>query len=107
MAGPFTDGLPKAFTGNSFRFPNAFGPSKPNLDDFHPDVGFNGDVSQNLLAGARAFALDILPRSKNLADAAGLYRAGSRSGPYQRRVDEYNACAPDDKIYLDSLRNQE
>lgn len=72
----------------------------------HPDVGFNGDVSQYLLAGARAFALDILPRSKNLADAAGLYRAGNRSGPYQSRADEYNACAAADKIYLDSLRSR-
>jgi YD repeat-containing protein len=113
MTSPFTDGLPKAFTGNSFRFPNPFGPSKPNLDDFDQNVGFNGDVSQNLLAGARAFALDILPRTKNLpdgskdlADAAGLYRAGSRSGPYQTRKDEYNACAADDRLYLNSLRNQ-
>ena len=66
MKGPFTDGLPKAFTGNSFTLPgNPFAPSKPNLDDFHPDMGFNGDVSQNLLAGARAL-LSIFTKEQEL-----------------------------------------
>jgi hypothetical protein len=51
---PFTNGLPKAFTGNYFSFPNSFGPKSPNLNAFAADVRFNGVSSQNLLAGARA-----------------------------------------------------
>jgi hypothetical protein len=108
---PFTDGLPKAFTGTDFNFPNSFGPSGPNLNAFAADVRFNGVTSQNVLAAARAFALDILPRtrrlpdgSRNLADAAGLYRAGSRSGSYQSRFDEYRNEAEADRAYLDCLR---
>lgn len=103
---PFTDGLTKAFTGTSFRFPNAFGPGSPNLNNFGADIRFNGDTSQNLLAGARAFAEDILPRSKGLADAAGLYRAGNRSGPYQSRFDQYTNETAADSVYLNCLRGQ-
>lgn len=106
---PFTDGLPKAFTSNHFLSPDpGYRPFTPavNLNSFSPSVGFNGDVSQNLLAGARAFSRDILPRSNSLADAAGLYRAGSRSGPYQSRYDEYTSEAAADKLYLDCLKGQ-
>ena len=102
--GPFTTGLPKAFTGNSFNFPNSFAPKSPSLGYFGKDLQFNGDTSQNLLAGGRAFGLDIVPRSSSLADAAGLYRAGSTTGPgYQDRFDQYTKEAPGDRAYLNCL----
>jgi len=72
---PFTKGLPKAFTGNSFAFPNSFSPKSPNLNSFGKDVRFNGDTSQNLLAGGRAFGLEILPGAKALQMRRGYNRA--------------------------------
>jgi RHS repeat-associated protein len=105
---PFTNGLPQAFTGTSNNFPNplrSFQPS-PDLSVFAPDLRFNGITSENVSAAARAFALDILPRSKSPADAAGLYRAGSRSGPYQSRFDQYTNEAEADRAYLDCLRGR-
>jgi len=102
---PYTKGLPKAFTGHSFTFSNFFPHKDARLSYFNEGVRFNGVTSQNLLAGARAFALAILPNSRSLADAAGLYRAGSRSGPYQSRFDQYTNEAAADKAYLDCLKN--
>lgn len=45
--------------------------------------------------------IGILRRSKDLADAAGLYRAGSRSGPgYQQRFNDYTREAERDRAQL-------
>lgn len=100
---PFTTGLPKAFTGNW----SAFHPNDHPLGWFGKDIRFNGNTDQNLQAGARAFKLDILPRSRSLADAAGLYRAGSRTSPgYTERYNEYMSEADADRAYLNCLRGQ-
>lgn len=77
---PFTDGLSDPF--------GAIAMSRITRQY----VGFNGSVSDNLTLGARAFSMDILNRSRSLADAAGLYRAGSRTGPgYQQPYNEYTS----------------
>jgi hypothetical protein len=74
---PFTDGLNNPFG-------TVFSETQP----------FNGNSFSSLRVGARAYALDILPRSKSRADAAGLYRAGNRKNPaksgYNDRVKQFN-----------------
>ena len=92
---PFTDGLS-----------DPFGTISMNLSTRQYE-GFNGNVSDNLTLGARAFSMDILDRSRSLADAAGLYRAGSRTGPgYQQRFNEYTREAPGDRAQLNCLANR-
>jgi hypothetical protein len=66
---------------------------------------FSGNVMDNLRAGARAYTMDILKRSTSLADAAGLFRAGSRTGPgYRDRFNQYQQEAPGDKRQLNCLQ---
>lgn len=94
---PFTDGLP-----------DAFGTVAMN-NSTREYEGFNGTVSDNLRAGARAFTMDILPRSRGRdwlhrnADASGKFR-----GPdgYRRRYNEYLRDAQADKDYLNCLRGR-
>lgn len=94
---PFTDGLP-----------DAFGTVAMN-NSTRQYEGFNGTVSDNLRAGARAFTMDILPRSRGRdwlhrnADASGKFR-----GPdgYRRRYNEYLRDAQADKDYLNCLRGR-
>jgi len=91
---PYTDGLP-----------NVFGTIAMNAKTGEYE-GFNGNVYDNLRAGARAFTMDILPRSKGAdwlhrnADASGRFR-----GPagYTQRYNEYLREAPGDKAQLDCL----
>ena len=91
---PFTDGLPNVFGTIAM---NAF---------TREYEGFNGSVSDNLRAGARAFTMDILPRSRGRdwlhrnADASGKFR-----GPagYRQRYNEYLREAPGDRAQLDCL----
>jgi hypothetical protein len=65
---------------------------------------FNGDFADNVTLAARAFSQDILPKSSSLADAAGLYRAGSRSpSSYGIRSREYTAESGADRTQLDCL----
>ena len=67
---------------------------------------YTGDANQMIHVSARAFTLDILPRSHGkdelhrLADAAGTYRG---RGDYQGRHDKYLADAPADKNFFDCL----
>lgn len=89
---PFTDGLPGAF--GTIAMSNST----------QQYEGFNGSASANLRAGARAFTMDILSRSRSNADAAGLFRAGSRTGPgYTQRFNEYTREAPGDRAQLNCL----
>lgn len=89
---PFTDGLP-----------GAFGTMSMDSSTRQYD-GFNGTVSDNLRAGARAFTKDILNRSRSNADAAGLFRAGSRTGPgYTQRFNEYTREERGDRGQLNCL----
>jgi hypothetical protein len=65
--------------------------------------GFNGSVADNLALGVQAFKY-ILSISKSNADAAGLYRAGSRTGPgYSDRSSQYQSEWQANKAYLDCL----
>jgi len=98
-------------------FDNPFG-SAPILVDIMQQVGqgapkalpkhlaFDGNADEMIHVSARAFTLDILPRSRGrselnrLADAVGIYRG---SGDYQGRHDQYLAEAPNDKNFLDCL----
>jgi hypothetical protein len=92
---PFIDGLP-----------GAYGTIAMN-NSTRQYEGFNGTVSDNLRAGARAFTMDILGRSNSNADAAGLFRAGSRTGPgYRDRFNEYTREAPGDRAQLNCLRGR-
>ena len=96
---PFTTDLPQAFKGNG-----ADDIGQPRWGQLQT---FSGTVADNLRAGARAFTMDILPRSRSLADAAGLFRAGSTTGPgYSERFNEYQREAARDRIYLNCLRRQ-
>ena len=67
---------------------------------------YNGNADQMIHVSARAFTLDILPRSHGsdelhrLADAAGTYRG---RGDYQGRHDQYLAEAPNDQKFFDCL----
>jgi hypothetical protein len=84
---PFTDGLSNPFGTIGFNI------AKNEYDSF------NGNFEENVILAARAFALDILPRSTGKdplhrnADAAGSYRG---PGDYQGRYDQYLAEAPGD-----------
>jgi YD repeat-containing protein len=108
---PYTTNLPKAFTGNTFSFPgnplSLHRPSNVNLNSFNKDIRFNGDTAQSLLAGARAFGLDILPRSHGidekhrLADAAGKFRGDA---DYIGRYNQYLNEADADHAFFDCLR---
>ncbi len=65
---------------------------------------FNGNETDNVTLAARAFSLGILGGSSSLADAAGLYRAGSRTGPgYRERFNEYVHDAPGDRAQFNCL----
>jgi hypothetical protein len=89
---PFTDGLS-----------NPFGTVAMNRHT-RQYASFNGDFEENVTVGARAFSMDILARSRSLADAAGLYRAGSRTGPgYRDRFNEYTREASRDRAQLNCL----
>jgi RHS repeat-associated protein len=89
---PFTDGLPGAFGTFAMDW---------NTKEYAP---FNGDPYDNLRAGARAYTKDILSRSRNNADAAGLFRAGSRTGPgYSDRSAQYTREASRDRSFFDCL----
>jgi len=72
-------------------------------------VPFNGDPYLALRWGARALndGAGRGGRPKGVsarADMAGLYRAGSRSGPYQTRVNEFNAIKPGYDAFFNCLR---
>lgn len=89
---PFTDGLPDAYG------------TVVMINSTRQYEGFNGTLSDNLRAGARAFTMDILSRSRSNADAAGLFRAGSRTGPgYRERFNEYTREAQRNRNYLNCL----
>lgn len=70
---------------------------------------FNGDFNENVTLAARAFRLDLLPRSKGKselqrnADAAGMYR-----GPadYKGRYNQYLREAPGDALQFECLKKQ-
>jgi RHS repeat-associated protein len=91
---PFTDGLT-----------NPFG-VVASVNSTRKLESFNGNFDENIIVAARAFSLDILPRSKGKdplnknADAAGIYR-----GPYgyQQRYNEYISEAPGDRKQLDCI----
>lgn len=85
---PFTDGLS-----------NPFGTIGFNIAQNQYD-SFNGNFEENITVAARAFALDILPRSSSNADAAGKYR-----GPagYQGRYNQYVSEAPADRKQLNCI----
>jgi hypothetical protein len=52
---------------------------------------FDGDPFDNLRWAARAYTMDILKRTKDRAQAAGLYRAGTPTGPgYSDRIKQFN-----------------
>jgi len=52
---------------------------------------FDGNPFDNLRWAARAYTMDILRRTRDRANAAGLYRAGTRTGPgYSDRVAQFN-----------------
>jgi hypothetical protein len=92
----FTEGLPLAFGNN-----------------FSESARFNGDPFQNLRATARAYSLDIIPRARSLADAAGLFRAGRRTDPktrqedsrYRARVTQFNDLEGGYSNFFECLRN--
>lgn len=73
-------------------------------------VPFNGDPYLALRWGARALndGAGIRGRPKGvsaLADMAGIYRAGSsRTGPYQTRVNEFNALHSGYDAFFNCLR---
>jgi RHS repeat-associated protein len=87
---PYTNGLPKAFSNG--------------IDDVgRPIFGrllpFTGDIVQNMRLGARALNASSgwRGRPSNVsarADAAGIFRAGSRNGSYWVRVNEFNRFQP-------------
>jgi hypothetical protein len=62
-------------------------------------LNFDGNADEMINVSARAFVIDILPRSRGtnelnrLADAAGINRG---PGDYQGRHDQYLAEAPND-----------
>ena len=58
---------------------------------------FNGNFDENIIVAARAFSMDILPRSTSNADAAGKYRG---PGDYQGRYNQYVREAPADRQQL-------
>jgi hypothetical protein len=58
---------------------------------------FNGNFDENITVAARAFSMDILPRSTSNADAAGKYRG---PGDYQGRYNQYVREAPADRQQL-------
>ena len=70
---------------------------------------FNGNFAENIILAARAFRIDILPRSSGKdwrtlnADASGIYR-----GPagYQQRYTEYYSEAPNDRKQFECLGKQ-
>jgi hypothetical protein len=86
---PFTDGL----SGDPFG-------SIMQNESTHKYVSFNGDFEANITLAARAFSMDILPRSTGNADAAGKY---SGPGDYQGRYDQYVGEAPGDRRQLNCI----
>jgi hypothetical protein len=88
---PFTDGLD-----------NPFGTTRSKTEPF------NGNSFSSLRVGARAYTLDILPRSKSRADAAGLFRAGNRNNPsksgYNDRVKQFNNWSKGFDAFFNCLR---
>lgn len=85
---PFTDGLH-----------NPFGTV------FSESEAFNGNSFSSLRVAARAYTLDILPRSKSRADAAGLYRAGSRKpNSYRTRANEFTSLSKGYDAFFNCLR---
>jgi len=91
---PFTDGLSNPF-GTI-----AMNPSTHQYDSF------NGNFGENVTLAARAFGMDILPRSHGKdwlhrnADAAGMYRG---PGDYQGRYNQYIQEAPSDRRQLNCI----
>lgn len=91
---PFIDGLS-----------DPFGTVAMNANT-HQYESFNGNFEENITVAARAFSMDLLPRSRGKdwlhlnADAAGKYR-----GPadYQGRYNQYLREAPGDRRQLDCL----
>ena len=67
---------------------------------------FDGNPWDNLRWGARAYTLDILTRARGRADAAGLFRAGTRTGPgYNDRVGQFNSQYRSYDAFFNCLRN--
>lgn len=92
---PYTDGLN-----------NPMGTISMNSNTQKYD-DFNGDFADNVTVAARAFSKSILPQSRSLADAAGLYRAGSRSPQsYGIRSREYATESGADRNQLNCIASK-
>ena len=91
---PFTDGLSDPFG------------TVAQYESTHEFTSFNGNFEENITLAARAFSLDILPRSHGKdwlhrnADAAGMYRG---PGDYQGRYNQYVQEAPSDRRQLNCI----
>ena len=92
---PFTDGLLLPFGTN----PN-------NFQGSHSAPYENGNWFDNLRLSARMFN-EISGRGYNREETAGIYRAGSKSGPgYRARVNEFRKLSPGYDSYFNCLRRQ-
>lgn len=84
---PFTDGLP-----------NPFGTTRSET------VAFNGNSHSSLRVGARALN-EVSSRSRSRADAAGLYRAGSREpASYRIRANEFKSLSKGYDAFFNCLK---
>lgn len=71
---------------------------------FSETQSFNGNPQQSLIVGARALA-EVVQRSKSRADAAGLYRAGSRKpASYAIRAAEFTREGPGYDAFFNCLK---
>jgi hypothetical protein len=84
---PFTDGLP-----------NPLGTTRSETERF------NGNSYSSLRVGARALN-EVGSRSRSRADAAGLYRAGSRKPTsYRTRANEFNSLSKGYDAFFNCLK---
>jgi hypothetical protein len=115
---PFTTGLPNAFTKkvdiNLSKFIKREIADKESdlrnnqwlIDVLGTEATFQGDWFENLRLAARAFTMDIIPRSRGgttllqYADAAGIYRG--KDG-YTDRYNQYKTEAPLDEKFFNCL----